>query len=96
MPLPTEPLDPLSSDLRTLLSSLRSSADADTCEVLASATNTYLSAILRFRGAGTFGAGDVRALLGIWQTLLDVPKANPEAYAPRPKAVPTGEEETLP
>lgn len=75
----------IETNIRSLLSSLRRSADADTCEVLAEATNTYLRAILRFRGAGTFGPGDIAALLSMWQMLLDVPKANPTSFAPRPR-----------
>lgn len=91
-------LDPtaLESDLRSLLSSLRLSADADTCEVLADALNVYLRGIVRFRGTGAFGTGDIRALLAMWQMLLDIPRANPEgpdAYAPRsPKTTAPAEE----
>lgn len=78
----------LETGVRDILSSLRRSADLDTCEVLASATNVYLSASLRFRGNTIIGSGDITALLSIWQTLLNVPKANPEGYAPKGKPQP--------
>lgn len=73
----------LDTGIRDLLSRLRATADNDTHEVLSGALNIYSAAMIRFRGNATFGPGDTKALLGIWQTLLDIPKANPEGYAPR-------------
>ena len=73
VPEAAQPVE-VESSIRTLLSTLRANADRDTFEVLASATNTYLNAVVRFTGQGSLGAKDMDSLLTVWQIMLDVGK----------------------
>lgn len=81
VPEAAQPVE-VESSIRTLLSTLRANADRDTFEVLASATNTYLNAVVRFTGQGSLGAKDMDNLLTVWQIMLDVGKDRMD-YAPR-------------
>ena len=72
-PSPAPP-EEVETSIRSLLSSLRAGADRDTFEVLASATNTYLTALIRFTGQGVLVSRDIDNLLTVWQILLDVGK----------------------
>ena len=83
-PQPIEPEDEVESSIRSLLSNLRASADRDTFEVLASATNTYLTALIRFTGQGAITARDIDNLLTVWQIMLDVGKDRVD-YRPKGK-----------
>lgn len=78
------------SSIRTLLHNLRTSADRDTYEVLASATNTYLTALIRFTGQGVLAPKDIDSLLTVWQIMLDVGKDRVD-YAPRQRQEPESE-----
>lgn len=76
------------SGIRDILSKLKASADAEVFTVLASATNTYVQAMVRLTGQGAFTARDIDNLITVWQILLDVGRAEPAAYAPSRQAVP--------
>lgn len=77
------------SSIRDILSSLRASADLDTAHVLAAATNTYYTAMIRFRGNATFGPGDLTDLTAIWEILLNISKTKVVDFRPKSKAEPT-------
>lgn len=82
---------PIETGVRDILSSLKASADFDTCRVLASATNTYTEAILRLRSDGVWTAQDISNLVTIWEILLDVGRPvqpTVEEFAPKPKPEP--------
>ena len=88
----------LEAGVRDILASLRANTDQDCANVLASATNTFYSALVTFRGNTAFGPDDVLAMFSIWETLLNVGRArtsNVSEYAPRGRAIePEVEDET--
>ncbi len=76
------------ANVRDILSRLRDNADRDTAEVLTHGLNTFISAMIRFRGNCVFSNGDVEALLDLWNILLNVGRAKHERefeFAPRGK-----------
>jgi hypothetical protein len=78
----------LEAGVRTLLANLRESADLNTAEVLASATNVYFDAISRFRSTRHFTAQDLLSLFEIWERLLNVHKLAIDFAPSRPKPEP--------
>ena len=77
-----DPKPDLETGVRDILAKLKASADTDVCEVLASATNVYSPAMIRFRGNAAFAAKDIDHLLTVWQILLDVKREPEQNYAP--------------
>lgn len=67
--------------VRDIIASLRSQADLDVAEVLASAINVYTAAIIRFRGNDIFHSSDVGALLSMWEILLNTSKQRAHDYS---------------
>lgn len=77
---------PVEATVRDIVGRLKENADLDTCRVLASATNTYIEAILRLRSNSAFTAQDMCNLTTIWEILLDVGRPPPVGeYAPKAK-----------
>ena len=76
----------IETGIRSILSRLREQSDLDTAHVLASAMNTYYSAMLRFRGNTAFGPEDITALFDIWQALLNVARTKVQNFAPVSKS----------
>lgn len=67
-------VDVVETGIISLLANLRAQADRDVFEVLASATNSYMTAMIRFGGRNSFKARDIDHLLTIWQIMLDAGK----------------------
>lgn len=86
---PSRPVDPNSveSEIRNLVSNLRTTADNDTRAIIAGGTNCYIAAMNKFRGETYFTESDVTRLLTIWETLLDAGRVvgNVSDFAPKGK-----------
>ncbi len=76
----------IETGVRDILAKLNANADHEVTEILAGGINLYSAATIRFRGDSSFKAHDIKALLSIWQILLDV-KREPEANYAKPGGV---------
>jgi len=72
---------PTETFVRDTISTLRSKADQDVTEILASALNTYTAAIIRLRGNDIYYASDLTAILAMWEILLDTARKATPDYA---------------
>lgn len=78
---PTTPAQ-VETGIRDILAKLKATADRDTFDVLADATNSYIKAKVRLTSEGTFRARDVDNLITVWQIMLDVGRTDPNEFAP--------------